>query len=274
MPVGTTGQAFRSANFRTETLVAGAVSGLISEVVAHPFETISHRAKVHPSSGYGGLLGNGRLILAQGTVPRRHARAAAHAPPLPPCDTEGWRGIMAGVSVPLLVAAPSTAGYFGVYHVLKQWGLGLAGKDHASAVILGAGAAAELVTTLLVLPSEVIKSRLQLGSNPSRATGGMVPSATNFRGMWHAGRSILHKEGARGLWAGLDACLIQDVAIAGLVFLFYEHVRAVRLRCPCPHPHPALAPRRCDTPWCSMARHPPLHPYFWWGASQGLGQRR
>lgn len=51
----------------TETLIAGAVSGLASEVAAHPFETVSHRAKVHPSSGYGGLLGNARLILAQGT---------------------------------------------------------------------------------------------------------------------------------------------------------------------------------------------------------------
>ena len=40
-----------------DTFVAGAVSGLIAESLAHPFDTVSMRAKVHPTSTYGTFSG-------------------------------------------------------------------------------------------------------------------------------------------------------------------------------------------------------------------------
>jgi len=49
-----------------ENLIAGAISGLIAETVMHPFDTVSHRAKVHPSSMYGTFAGAFRLIYRQG----------------------------------------------------------------------------------------------------------------------------------------------------------------------------------------------------------------
>jgi hypothetical protein len=49
-----------------ENLLAGAISGLIAETVMHPFDTVSHRAKVHPSSQYGSFAGAFRLIYHQG----------------------------------------------------------------------------------------------------------------------------------------------------------------------------------------------------------------
>jgi len=49
-----------------ENLLAGAISGLIAETIMHPFDTVSHRAKVHPSSQYGNFAGAFRLIYQQG----------------------------------------------------------------------------------------------------------------------------------------------------------------------------------------------------------------
>ena len=49
-----------------DTFIAGAVSGLVAESLAHPFDTVSMRAKVHPSSVYGTFSGAFRLIYAQG----------------------------------------------------------------------------------------------------------------------------------------------------------------------------------------------------------------
>jgi hypothetical protein len=51
-----------------ENVIAGAISGLIAETVMHPFDTVSHRAKVHPSSAYGNFAGAFRLIYRQGTL--------------------------------------------------------------------------------------------------------------------------------------------------------------------------------------------------------------
>lgn len=49
-----------------DVFVAGAVSGIVAETLAHPFDTVSLRAKVHPSSAYGSFAGSFRLIWAQG----------------------------------------------------------------------------------------------------------------------------------------------------------------------------------------------------------------
>ncbi len=49
-----------------QTLLAGALAGLISETLLHPLDTLSLRAKVHPLGVYGTLAGSFRLILQQG----------------------------------------------------------------------------------------------------------------------------------------------------------------------------------------------------------------
>jgi hypothetical protein len=59
--------AARAADIESgDTLLAGALAGLVSETLMHPFDTVSLRAKVHPSSAYGNLSGAFRLIFKQG----------------------------------------------------------------------------------------------------------------------------------------------------------------------------------------------------------------
>ncbi len=153
-----------------------------------------------------------------------HACLCTHASCLLLRFAEGWGGVLAGMSVPLIVSAPSTAAYFGVYHMLKQAGMAITDGQGASAVIVAAGAAAEVAASILFLPAEVARARLQLGVNPNRATGGLVKDTVNFNGFFDAVRGIHRRQGLAGLWAGWDACLLQDAAASALLFLFYEHV--------------------------------------------------
>lgn len=79
------------------TLIAGALAGLVAETLMHPFDTLSLRAKVHPSSAYGSLAGAFRVIYAQ----------------------EGLRGFFSGLTATVCSSVPSTAVYFTAYETLK-----------------------------------------------------------------------------------------------------------------------------------------------------------
>mmetsp|Transcript_7179 Transcript_7179/g.25628 ORF Transcript_7179/g.25628 Transcript_7179/m.25628 type:complete len:393 (-) Transcript_7179:110-1288(-) len=184
-------------------LAAGALAGLVADTCTHPFETLSTRAKVHPGAGYGGqgLWAAARLIVAE----------------------EGVRGLLAGVSITMCAAAPCTAVYFAVYETAKKAGLARITDERLEpAVFFAAGAVSELGSTVLFLPAEVVKNRLQLGANPARATAGRVSLATNHSGPVAAARHILAVEGVAGMWAGWRACLLQDMAFSAVQFLVYE----------------------------------------------------
>lgn len=127
---------------------------------------------MHPHGAFGGVFGApGRLI----------AR-------------EGWRSIFAGIRVPLIIGAPMNTAYFGFYHVLKSAGMKWTDHRAPSTVIVAAGAGAELLSSSLFVPFEVVRSRLQLGINPSVATAGLVPATTNYRGIVHALSRIHQRE--------------------------------------------------------------------------------
>lgn len=181
-------------------LAAGAVAGFVAETAMHPFETVSTRAKVHPTSAYGGFLGAAGLIYRE----------------------EGLRGLTAGVSVTMLASAPCTAVYFAAYESVKRVGLKHCPEGWEPLVHFGAGAASELGSSLLFVPADVVRSRLQLGVNPSRATGGLVSATRNYPSIYRAFSSIARQEGMAGLFAGWRSCLLQDCAFSAMQFLVYE----------------------------------------------------
>jgi hypothetical protein len=75
------------------------------------------------------------------------------------------------------------------------------------------------------VPTEVVKSRLQLGRNPHNATGGWLKYTSNYTGTAHAVSSIVRSEGVRGLYAGFTACLAVEACYAGFSFAFYEALK-------------------------------------------------
>lgn len=115
-------------------------------------------------------------------------------------------------------------------------------------VFFGAGAASELVSSMMFVPADVIRNRMQLGKNPHRATGGTIAHTTNYRSIVHGTRVILGTQvallrprnhdsrvdsgcfqGFRGLWVGWQSCMLQDCAFSALQFLVYEQVGTRRL---------------------------------------------
>ena len=181
------------------SLLAGAAAGLASDVLSFPFETISLRAKVSSS---GTLSGAARVILQQ----------------------EGARGFFSGLSATLIASPVSNAVYWSAYEGLKRL---LGGSNGSSEwrpeVYFAAGGIAELAS-LVVVPLEVARARLQLGSNPARATEGRIASSTNFTGVRAALAGIYAERGFAGLTAGWGATLSTDVVFSACQLCLYESV--------------------------------------------------
>ncbi len=176
---------------------SGAVAGLIAESLMHPFDTISTRLKVQDSSSqrvkYHGLIGTGKTMVRE----------------------EGVKSLFNGVSATALCALPSSAIYFGVYEWVKARGLDSCTDEddlQADIVHLSAGACSELASSVVVVPFEVVKSRLQIGGS-------------EYRGAIHGLSMITTNEGMAGLYAGYRACLMCDCVFSGLQFFFYERLR-------------------------------------------------
>jgi len=133
---------------------------------------------------------------------------------------------------------PANAAYFFTYEALKRVGLSATGGSYDAAVFFIAGALSELSSSLVFVPFDVVKSRLQLGANPSRATGGLVAATTNYASLPAALAGIYREAGVRGLTAGWGAGLLLDSTFSGTQFLLYElakrTVRRARRRDPTP----------------------------------------
>ncbi|TDH74391.1 uncharacterized protein CCR75_005089 [Bremia lactucae] len=183
-------------------LFSGAVAGVVADTILHPLDVVNLRMKIQqqPSPEYSGILRSVRTILKE----------------------EGVRGYFGGLGTTLLASPVCTALYFGAYETIKASAAPLVPEEHRGAVYFAAGAASEAIISTLSVPTELIKSRLQLGRNPRKASGGVVTYTQNYRGTAHAVNSIIRSEGLRGLYAGYSACLSVDTFFSAFSFLFYE----------------------------------------------------
>ncbi len=80
-----------------------------------------------------------------------------------------------------------------VLHWVHQ-GSTLVPPQYHSGVHFLAGGVAEFCSSILFVPFDVVRSRLQLGCNPNRATGGLVPDTRNYPSISAALSSIWRKE--------------------------------------------------------------------------------
>lgn len=204
-PTATATSAAVAASPAVRALCSGAVAGVVADSVVHPLEVINLRMKIQsrPSAKYSGILRSVRTILKE----------------------EGVRGYFGGLSTTLLASPVCAAMYFGTYETLKATAAPLVPEQHRGVVYFLAGAMSEAIISAVSVPSEVIKSRLQLGRNPRNASGGVVKYTQNYRGTVHAAMSIVRSEGVRGLYAGYSACLSVDTFFSAFSFLFYETLK-------------------------------------------------
>ncbi|KAJ7548210.1 hypothetical protein O6H91_07G003000 [Diphasiastrum complanatum] len=160
-----------------EGAIAGGTAGVVVETVLYPIDTIKTRLQ---ATRFGGKI--------------------------------DFRGLYSGLGGNLVGVLPASALFVAVYEPLKQKLLELV-PDHLSSIAhLTAGAAGGAVASLVRVPTEVIKQRLQTGQ---------FSSATK------AVQQIVVKEGVTGLYAGYGSFLLRDLPFDAIQFCIYEQLRIV-----------------------------------------------
>lgn len=153
----------------------GALAGIVADVVTHPVSTA--KARLYTQSYAGGK------AELRGTW---HAMTSI-------VRNEGILRLYTGFSVCML-SAPARAMYFTGYEGAKRHCAAACGPDHP-AVAVCAGAAAQFSGSLLWVPMDVTKERMQIQTEASGAL-------RRYQNPFQAGLLMAREEGFRSLYRG------------------------------------------------------------------------
>jgi solute carrier family 25 S-adenosylmethionine transporter 26 len=159
-------------------LAAGAVSGCAVEAALYPIDTI--KTRMQAAIGGGGF----SAMFANGS-----------------------KSLYAGCFQNLVGVAPASAIFISVYEPMKRWVEARVTPEQRYLGPIAGGAAAGLASSIVRVPTEVIKSRLQTGE---------------VKGAIAAIRSIISTQGVKGLYAGYGAFLLRDLPFDAIEFVAYE----------------------------------------------------
>ena len=141
---------------------------------------------------------------------------------------EGVGSLWRGLSPQLLLSIPSTVVYFGAYDKLKMSLSSVTAHPTASPTTakltsyvsmfspLIAGTSARAITTIMVSPIELIRTRTQ--------------SLSHNTSMWAIARDEVRKGGIRSLWRGANPTLWRDVPFSAFYWTSYEWIKVRLLR--------------------------------------------
>ncbi|KAH7072154.1 mitochondrial carrier protein [Paraphoma chrysanthemicola] len=134
---------------------------------------------------------------------------------------EGFRkGLYGGVQPAFLGSFAGTVCFFGAYEWSKRTMIDYGIAPSVSYFM--AGLFADLAAAPAYVPSEVLKTRLQL---QGRYNNPYFNSGYNYRSTIHAARTIAKVEGYSALFHGYKATLWRDLPFSALQFAFYEELR-------------------------------------------------
>ncbi|KAL5356732.1 mitochondrial carrier domain-containing protein [Aspergillus floccosus] len=177
------------------------------------------------AGGTGGTCGD-MLMHSLDTVKTRQ-QGDPHIPPKYTSMTSSYatiyrqegvlRGLYGGVTPALFGSFPGTVIFFGVYEFTKRRMLD-AGIN-ANIAYLSGGFFADLAASIVYVPSEVLKTRLQL---QGRYNNPHFNSGYNYRSTTDALRTIVRQEGFSALFYGYKATIFRDLPFSALQFAFYE----------------------------------------------------
>ncbi|KAL3527887.1 hypothetical protein ACH5RR_012543 [Cinchona calisaya] len=163
--------------FRTlvDGVIAGGTAGVVVETALYPIDTIKTRLQAAQRGGKINL-----------------------------------KGLYSGLAGNLAGVLPASAVFVGVYEPTKQKLLKLFPEKFSAVAHLTAGAIGGIAASLIRVPTEVVKQRMQTRQFAS------APDAV---------RLILSKEGFRGLYAGYGSFLLRDLPFDAIQFCIYEQLR-------------------------------------------------
>ncbi|EOA87828.1 hypothetical protein ACJQWK_02341 [Exserohilum turcicum] len=134
---------------------------------------------------------------------------------------EGFkRGLYGGVEPAFLGSFIGTVCFFGAYEWTKRTMIDYGVTP--SVAYFSAGLLADLAAAPAYVPSEVLKTRLQL---QGRYNNPYFNSGYNYRSTIDAARTIARIEGYSALFHGYKATLCRDLPFSALQFAFYEEER-------------------------------------------------
>ncbi|KAI4352769.1 hypothetical protein L6164_006990 [Bauhinia variegata] len=155
--------------------IAGGAAGVVVETALYPIDTIKTRLQA--------ARGGGRIIL---------------------------KGLYSGLAGNLAGVLPASAIFVGVYEPVKQTLLKSFPDNLSALAHLTAGAIGGAASSIIRVPTEVVKQRMQTGQFNS------APDAI---------RLIVTKEGFKGLYAGFGSFLLRDLPFDAIQFCIYEQLR-------------------------------------------------
>lgn len=158
-----------------EGVIAGGTAGVVVETALYPIDTIKTRLQA--------ARGGGKINL---------------------------KGLYSGLAGNLAGVLPASALFVGVYEPTKQKLLKMLPENLSAVAHLTAGAIGGVAASLIRVPTEVVKQRMQTGQFNS------APAAV---------RLIVSKEGFRGLYAGYRSFLLRDLPFDAIQFCIYEQLR-------------------------------------------------
>lgn len=158
-----------------EGVIAGGTAGVVVETALYPIDTIKTRLQA--------VRGGGKI---------------------------NFKGLYSGLAGNLAGVLPASALFLGVYEPTKQKLLQIFPENLSAAAHLTAGAIGGFAASLVRVPTEVVKQRLQTGQFAS------APDAV---------RLIASKEGFKGLYAGYGSFLLRDLPFDAIQFCIYEQLR-------------------------------------------------
>lgn len=190
-------------------------------------ETEGHPSYIHAmvAGGIGGTTGD-LLMHSLDTVKTRQ-QGDPHFPPKYTTLSSSYstifrqegirRGLYGGWLPAMLGSFPGTVIFFGSYEYSKRHLIDIGCNAQIS--YLASGLIADLAASIVYVPSEVLKTRLQL---QGRYNNPHFYSGYNYRGTRHALSTLLRTEGPSALFYGYKATIWRDLPFSALQFTFYE----------------------------------------------------
>lgn len=179
-------------------MLAGGIGGTCGDMLMHSLDTVKTRQQGDP------------------TFPPKYTSMGQSYTTI--YRQEGlFRGLYGGVTPALLGSFPGTVIFFGCYEYTKR--LMIDSGINPSIAYLSGGFFADLAASIVYVPSEVLKTRLQL---QGRHNNPHFNSGYNYLNMRDGFRQIVRQEGFSALFHGYKATIFRDLPFSALQFAFYE----------------------------------------------------
>ncbi|KAI9833935.1 MAG: hypothetical protein M1819_003444 [Sarea resinae] len=179
-------------------MIAGGIGGTTGDLLMHSLDTVKTRQQGDPH-----------------VPPKYTSMGSSYAKIF---RQEGVRrGLYSGVTPAFLGSFPGTIIFFGTYEFSKRHMID--SGISPSLAYLSAGFLADFAASFVYVPSEVLKTRLQL---QGRYNNPFFKSGYNYRSTLDAARTIIRQEGFSALFYGYKATIFRDLPFSALQFAFYE----------------------------------------------------